>query len=234
MDHSEASRLMASEKYLLDELPPDALEAFEEHLFGCPECALDVRAGSLFLEQSKLALVSPAAAASRVPAEAREPSGWFAWWRPAFAIPAMAVLLFVIGYQNFVTYPALKGALAENKVPSILPAASLVSAVTRGSNSSAIAVHPGESFLLPLDIPSQNAFQSYVVELHNPAGGVEWSLPVSAEAIKNTLPIRAPGVDKAGRYELIVFGLSAQGEKVSEVGRYPFELQFAMAANPQP
>jgi hypothetical protein len=225
---------MASEKYLLDELPPDALEAFEEHLFGCPECALDVRAGSLFLEQTKLVIASPAAAEGRVPAEVREPSGWFAWWRPAFAIPAMAVLLLVVGYQNLVTYPALKGASAENRSPSILPAASLVSAVTRGSNPSSIAVHPGESFLLPLDIPPQNAFQSYVVELHNPAGGVEWSLPVAAEAIKNTLPIRAPGVDKAGRYELVVLGLTAPGEKLSEVGRYPFELQFATAVNPQP
>src|ERR1022692_1444688 len=50
MDHSEASRLMASEKYLLDELPPSEMEAFEEHLFGCHECAMDVRAGSVFLE----------------------------------------------------------------------------------------------------------------------------------------------------------------------------------------
>jgi hypothetical protein len=233
MDHSEASRLMASEKYLLDELPPDALEAFEEHLFGCPECALDVRAGSLFLEQGKIALASPAAA-GRVPAEVREPSGWFAWWRPAFAIPAMAVLLLVFGYQIRVTYPALKGASAENRSPSILPAASLVSAVTRGSNPSTIAGRPGESFLLPLDIPPQKVFQSYVVELHNPAGGVDWSLPVSAEAIKNTLPIRAPGVDKAGRYELVVLGLTAPGGKLSEVGRYPFELQFATAVNPQP
>jgi len=28
MDHSEASRLMASEKYLLDELSPTEIEAF--------------------------------------------------------------------------------------------------------------------------------------------------------------------------------------------------------------
>jgi len=36
---------MASEKYLLDELPPDALEAFEEHLLAVPNapwmCAQD-------------------------------------------------------------------------------------------------------------------------------------------------------------------------------------------------
>ena len=146
----------------------------------------------------------------------------------------MAVLLLVIGYQNLVTYPALKGALAENRAPQILPAASLVSAGTRGSNVHALTVHPGEQFLLPLDIPPQSTASSYVVEFHNPAGGVEWSLTVSPETARNSLPIRVPGVANAGQYEVVVIGLNPKGEKISEVGRYPFELQFARAANPQP
>jgi Putative zinc-finger len=231
MDHSEAIRLMASERYLLDELPPDEAEAFEEHLFGCHECAVDVRAGSLFLEHSKVELAGPAAAVEPVP-ERRVSSGWFAWWRPAFAIPVMAVLLLVIGYQNLVTFPALKGTVAESKAPRILPAASLVSGVTRGSSPSALVVDSGKPFLLPLDIAPQTVFQSYVVELHNPAGSVEWSIAVSSEEIKNTLPIESPGVDRAGHYEMVVMGLNAQGEKISEVGRYAFDLQFARAANP--
>jgi hypothetical protein len=232
MDHSEAARLMASEKYLLDELSSAEAEAFEEHLFECRECALDVRAGSAFLEHSKVQLANPSAAPVTVPAGGRESSGWFSWLRPAFAVPAMAILLLVVGYQNLVTYPALKGAVAENKAPRILPAASLVSSVTRGAVPSVIAVPSGEPFLLPLDVQSQNSFQSFVVELQNPAGGVEWSLPVSAESVKNTLTIRAPGVEKAGRYTVVVRGRNAQGEN-SEVGRYAFDLQFATAANPE-
>src|SRR5580658_5165757 len=101
MDHGDASRLMASEKYLLDELSPAEIEAFEEHLFACPECALDVRAGSLFLEQGKLELANPAPKVDRIPVEVR-PSQRFPWWRPAF-IPVMAILLIVVGYQNLVT-----------------------------------------------------------------------------------------------------------------------------------
>lgn len=234
MNHSEASHLMASEKYLLDELSPDEAQAFEEHLFGCHECAMDVRAGSLFLEQSKLALANPAA--RHIPAEGRESSGWFAWLRPAFAVAALAVLLLLAGYQNLVTFPALKGALAENKTPKILPATSLISDASRGPGDlpAVITVRAGKPFLLPLDIPAKNTFESYVVELQNPAGSVEWSLPVSTEASKNTLPIQSPGVDQAGKYELVVTGLNAQGGKVSEVGHYAFELQFARAANPEP
>src|ERR1700675_4152038 len=232
MDHSEATRLMASEKYLLEELSTAEAEAFEEHLFGCDECAMDVRAGAVFLEGSKIELAGPAAA-GRVSTKGRESSGWFAWLRPAFAIPAMAALLLVVGYQNLVTYPALKGALAGNKAPRILPAAALVSSATRGASPTVFAVHSGERFLLPLDIPPQSGVQSYVVELQNPAGGVEWSLPVSSELAKSTLTIGAPGVDKSGRYKVVVMGRNLQGT-ISEVGSYPFDLQFAGAANPEP
>jgi hypothetical protein len=231
MDHGDASRLMASEKYLLDELSPAEMEAFEEHLFACPECALDVRAGSLFLEHGKLELANPSPKVDRIPAEAR-PSRGFPWWRPAF-IPAMAILLIVVGYQNLVTLPAMKGALAENKLPRLLSAASLVSSTSRGATPSLIEVRRGEQFLLPVDIQPQAAFQSYVVELQNPAGRVEWSLPVSAESAKNTLPLQVPGVNQAGHYEVVVRGRNATGE-YSEVGRYPFDLQFATTANPQP
>jgi hypothetical protein len=145
----------------------------------------------------------------------------------------MAILLVVVGYQNLVTLPAMRGALAENRIPKILPAASLVSSTVRGSTPSVIEAHRGDQFLLPVDIQAQSAFQSYVVELQNPAGGVEWSLPVSSELVKNTLTLQAPGMERAGRYEVVVLGRNAQGQD-SEIGRYPFELQFAGAANPEP
>jgi hypothetical protein len=226
MDHTDATCSMASEKYLLHELSGAELEEFEEHLFQCHECAMDIRAGSVFLERGKVELAgSSFAVRKRVP-ESQDAFGWFRWWRPAFAIPAMAVLLVVIGYQNFVTYPSLKGAVAGNREPALLPVAPLVSSAARGSSSAAITVRRGEPFLLPLDIPGQNNYSSYRIELHNSTGGVEWSLPASGDAAKNTLPIVAPGTEKAGRYEVVVIGLDARGEKTAEVARYPLELQF--------
>ena len=53
MDHNEAIRLMGAEQYLLNELSPELREQFEEHLFECTDCANDVRAGALFIEQTK-------------------------------------------------------------------------------------------------------------------------------------------------------------------------------------
>src|SRR5713101_3655843 len=56
MDHDVVVRQHMTEKYLLDELEPQARDEFEEHFFDCPDCALDVRAGAMFVEQSKIAL----------------------------------------------------------------------------------------------------------------------------------------------------------------------------------
>jgi len=61
----------------------------------------------------------------------------------------MAILLIVVGYQNLVTFPAMKGALAENKAPRILTAASLVSSAVRGTTPSVIEVRRGEPFFSP-------------------------------------------------------------------------------------
>ena len=59
MNHSDAVRLMASEKYLLDELEPQLRENFEDHMFGCHECALDVKSGIALIQHSKVVLGTP-------------------------------------------------------------------------------------------------------------------------------------------------------------------------------
>jgi len=50
MDHNEALRLHAVEKYVLGELPPSLRDEFEEHLFECQECAQDVKAAAEFVD----------------------------------------------------------------------------------------------------------------------------------------------------------------------------------------
>src|SRR5450631_2029029 len=56
MDHDVVVRQKMTERYLLDELDPAARDEFEEHFFDCADCALDVHAGALFVEQSKVVL----------------------------------------------------------------------------------------------------------------------------------------------------------------------------------
>lgn len=221
MDHDEAVRTNVTERYLLDELDPDLRDQFEEHLFDCQECALDVRAAAMFVEQSKAILTErPAAVPARVPVPER--SGWFARLRPAFAVPVLALLLAVVGYQNFVTVPRLEQA-ANN--PRVLPWAS-VNVSTRGGSRTAIATLPGEGFNLLVRIPPESRYVSYKLDLYGPSGELEWSRTIPAASPEETRSIYIPGSNRTqGTYELAVQGITAAGES-SELGRYPVELQI--------
>ena len=48
MNHQEAVEQRAAERYLLGEFSPPERGEFEEHFFGCQECAGEVRAGAAF------------------------------------------------------------------------------------------------------------------------------------------------------------------------------------------
>lgn len=225
MEHNEAIRLMAAEKYLMGELAPDTRDSFEEHFFSCQECAADVRAGAAFVEHSKKVLaVKPVTEV--MPAPVPSKPGWMGWLRPALAVPIMALLLGVIVYQNAVTYPSLKTTVAELRSPQILPLASLINSNARGGNLPSVKIRSGKPFLLFVDIPSYPGVTSYVAELQGPDGNHEWSLTIPPQATKDTVPIRVPeGIHTAGTYTLVVRGVGAAG-KGTEVGRYPFNLQL--------
>jgi hypothetical protein len=225
MEHTEAIRLMAVEKYLMDELTPDVRDSFEEHFFTCQDCAADVRAGAAFLQHSRK-LLAAKPETQVMPAPVPSKPGWLAWLRPALAVPVIALLVAIMGYQNFVTYPSLKNSVAELRAPQILPSASLINSNTRGANLPSVSIHSGEPFLLFVDIPSDSHYASYVAELQGPDGKREWSLNVPVQATKDTVPIRVPaGTKAAGQYALIVRGTGSSGEPV-EVARYPFVLQL--------
>jgi hypothetical protein len=222
MEHSEAIQLMAAEKYLLDELSADVRDEFEEHLFVCHECAMDMRTASVFLEQGKAVLAEPEVA-TVIEKEKSRP-GLFAWWRPAFATPAMAALLLVIGYQNLVTLPQLTRALNR---PQLLPATTLnFLTYGDGTGGSPLVVHAGQDFLVNLIITPEAQYVAYKADLRSPSGGVE-SLPIAASA-DDTWSIRFSGANRqSGTYKVTVHGITASGQNV-EVGReasFPLQVQ---------
>ena len=218
MDHSDAVRLKATERYLLNELDTDQLDQFEEHLFDCPECAVDVRAGAMFLEQAKNQL---APSTDTVPLKKTTRSAWSSWLRPAFAIPALAMLIVVIGYQNLVTFSASRQPLR----PQVMPWAS-VNVGTWGAGGPAIKAKPGQGFLLFVRIPPDNAYLSYAADLYNPAGKLEWSLAFPANAGQDQWPLQVPGSNwQAGTYTLKVRGTTPAGDS-KDLGRTSFDLQI--------
>jgi hypothetical protein len=235
MDHSEALQQMAAERYLLNELTPDVREAFEAHFFDCPKCALDLRAGAAFVEESKTQLPElTGALPAPVPSRPREPKvkrgWWLGWLQPAFAAPAFATLLLVIGYQNLVTYPALR---ASANQPRLLPWTPLHGA-TRGGAQLTITADRRHGVALPVDLPPQpsmGAYASYAFNLYDPQGKLAWTglaaAPAEDPSDNQRLSLVIPGAMlQNGAYTVAVSGVAAHGE-CTEIDRYVFDLHLS-------
>ena len=222
MDHTAVVRQRMTEKYLLDELDSQARDEFEEHYFDCPECALDVSAGAQFVEQSKMVLSEKSEPIPIRPAASPVHRGWFAWLRPAFAAPALALLLLVAGYQNLVTYPRLQ---SELKRPQVLPAVS-VNLGTWGIGGSPTAVPEGKGLLLFVRIPPDGAYLRYTADLYNPGGKLEGSFTIAPAAGQDQWPVMVPRIDRqAGTYTMSVHGITAS-EETKDLGSTSFQLEI--------
>ena len=233
MDHSEAVEQMATERYLLDEMTPEMRETFEDHLFDCQECTLDLRAGSAFVQEAKAQLPELTAelprrqsAANTAPAQKKSFLSWLTpVFRPAFAAPVFAALLAVVGYQNFVTYPALRVAASE---PHIAPWTSLHTD-TRGANSTPVHADPKSGVVLLVDLPSEPDYATYAFDLSDPSGKSAWTLSIPAPSDNSsndgTQSLTIPGAGlHNGAYTLTVFGVTSSGAR-SEIQRHVLDLQ---------
>ena len=218
MDHNQAVREKATERYLLNELDPDVRDQFEEHLFDCQDCALDVRSAAMFVEQSKVVLAEkPETAPARVPVAAPAPSGWFGWMRPAFAVPVFALLLVVIGYQGETNARLHRAA----NTPRILPLAT-INIDVRGTEPVPVQAHGEHAFVLSLNVPPKRGYSSYKLDLYSPQGTLEWSDTIPATA-EDTLSVVVPERDHEPG-TLVVSGITDAG-KSDNLGRHLIELQ---------
>jgi hypothetical protein len=221
MDHQEALRRGAVEKYLLNEMSQPERDEFEAHFFDCQECAVDVRATAAFLDAAKRELRR-----SRQPTPAPRASKklWFDFlWRPAFAAPAFAFLLLVMAYQNVVVLPRYVGETAKN--PEILTSLSLIGGNSRGAVVPSATLAKGQPLLISLDIPTAQRFSSYSCALIAPSGAVVWRLPVSPTQAQDTLAIRVPsGYLGQGEYRLVVQGHANAGGEPVALANYRFTL----------
>lgn len=230
MNHEEAIQEMATERYLLDELSPELREAFEEHMFDCQECALDVRAGNVFMTEAKAQLPEltaeraaeaaterPRTAPVVMPVKDKKP-----WWSfltaPAFAAPVFAAMLGVIAFQNLAVIPSLRVAATE---PRIMPLSSL-HADTRGAEATVVQADPRHGADVLIDLPQQG-YSTYTIDLYDPQGKHLWTQSVAAPQ-SGTLSLVIPGV-REGSYSLNLAGTSPQGTR-TELGRRVLDVHF--------
>ena len=217
MNHDEAIRIKGTEQYLLNELSPDLRDQFEEHFFECSECANDLRAGALFIQESKAIFAAEAVAPPReVPAPiAAKPVRW-GWLRPAIVVPVMALLLAVIAYQNW----------PSHRSPQILQAA-YVNIGSRGAAVPSISTGKGGGFLLRVTVPPDQTYSSYSADIFAPDGKLSWSVKLPVSAGQDSYVIQVPaGSYNDGVYSVAIRGIAADGN-TAELGRGSFELHIS-------
>ncbi len=222
--------MMAVERYLLDELTPEEKDAFENHLFDCSECALDLRAAAAFITEARSQLASldpqPAPTLAVQAVSTRRPKSWLFFLQPAFAAPAFAALLAVIAWQNASTIPSLRKAATE---PRLIPF-NAIHAGTRGSSHTTVQASRAAGFALAIELSQSSSYSSYSFELRDLAGKQIWSRnmavpnPTDGEDNSISLVVPAEGLTQ-GSCTLTIFGITPQGDRV-EIDRRVLDVQF--------
>lgn len=229
MDHQEALRLQAVEKYILGELTPALREQFEEHYFDCPECAKELKVMGSFVTASRLVLqdeeissrVSPHAARATHP-------GWLNWLQPVISLPAIMALTAIVVFQMTIAIRSARKQAAVQTVAEVYETSYRLKGATRGPEAAKIAVRPDESFALDFDfIPSQ-IFPRYNGSLFDSSGQAVLGFGLNDEQRNKEVHLVIPGGKvRPGSYELVVAGdtgISNQNLKDSEVLRFSFNV----------
>jgi hypothetical protein len=230
MDHPEAVRSNAAERYAIGDLPLMEVEEFERHFFECPQCSEELRALSVLVTNARAVFSEPVMAASPVFQPAAEPpiaaaergaaqsvAGKVrAWWREPWVLgPAFAALAVIV---LFAVDPALRGPASKIEQVSAFP----VYAASRGEETLVTPSATSPAFMLYMDKHWEGSSDSYRAEIRDE----------TSNADRADLTLRDPGPGRfvevqiptqaltPGRYVLFV----KDGDK--EVARYPFTLRL--------
>lgn len=224
MDHTEAVRTQAVEKYILGELSPRLRNEFEEHYFDCVDCAVNLRAGVAFAAASRQYFAEVALPEKNVAAPS--PSEWFSWWKPFVLVPTFAALLFLVGYQNLVSIPNLKRG-TNSAVAVAPPMFSLVNSTVHGSAGTPVDVAPNQPFDLVLDITAEprDANSIFLLTAKDASGNTVASLSVPARRAQQPVIFHIPGVSSEGNYKVVILDQAAGSS--TPAGEQPFTVAFS-------
>jgi hypothetical protein len=224
MNHDDAIREQAVERYLLGELAEEGRARFEEHFFDCTICASELKTGAVFVDalRSDRQAASPSSPDLRIVPKRTAP-----WLRP-WLVPALAASLLVVAYQNILVLPAMRRAATAAQAPAVMNNVILANIDARGSEIPKVVAPALGSFLLSVDIPSKGDYTSYICLLYNSSGERLWQMPITAQQAENTVSLRVPTEKAAsGANELRVLGVPAAAGSPVGVGRYRFSLQIS-------
>ncbi|HXJ41659.1 MAG TPA: zf-HC2 domain-containing protein [Bryobacteraceae bacterium] len=205
MEHSKAIDSMAAERYILGELNMDERDAFEEHFFDCPECAMSVRDGAKIEATIRLG----------VPHGAALPRSRMNWWAAACVVLAGG-----LAYQPVVQQ------IAENRKPHIQTTHVLlpqpINGDVRGAEAKEVDASTGEP--VRIDFPFISTIPGpYRGQIRDSRGrqvGDTFDVPPPSPDSDLTLFV-TEGVLTSGTYTLVIRGAGGQ-----EVSTYPFKVRL--------
>lgn len=228
MDHSEAVKVKAVERYVLGELDPREREQFEEHCFECVNCASDLKALTTFVTASKMAFEE--GIRDREAKEAGSQAGWRSWFRPTVTIPALGALAAIVIFQAAVTIPGLKKNAATPSAAQVYETWFRVQGATRGETISQIALAANKSFGLVFDFTPSTNFAAYRGNLVDALGKTVLTFEVAGEEANKELHLVVPGgVMRPGNYQIVFVGVGGAGSTnpdANEVQRISFHVEF--------
>jgi Putative zinc-finger len=224
MNHQDALREMSVERYLLGELSGGSLESFEEHLFECPECAMDVKAGVTFIDGARTELKMPRDITA--PNLKRTPN-WISWFTSPWTLgPALAACLLMLSFQTFILQPRMKLEVARAQTPAVLNPLVLANAGARGDSIPEIIAPEHGSFVISLDVPSTGEYSSYLCSLSAADGSLLWQTTVSADQARDALLINMPTAKtKEGLNTFLIQGQPTGGTLVN-LATYRFRVKI--------
>jgi anti-sigma factor RsiW len=243
MEHAEAIDRGAVERYALGEMSERERDQYEEHFFDCPECAAEVKAAVLFLDNAEAVVreSDPPGEPENLKREADAPSyrvvpvppspgqRWKALFWP-IPLGAAAALVALLGgpaaYLAFLKVPELQRARGEAES---LQAASWHFLSVSRSEPPVVRVAGSERMVgLTLSQSEARALPYYLCEVRDAGGRVVLSNVVAAPPGGGELQLLLPtGKLQPGAHVVAVAGLEAASSRTpaTDFTLYPFTFE---------
>ena len=205
LNHTEAAKTHAVERYLLGEMNQDERMTFEDHYFNCRICSVDVSDGMQMISAGRVVVREDVPQKTNV---VPLPSRWKRWF-PAAAAAALIASLLGNGLQ-FTRTAELREELAREQAPAVVQLHTLELAQKRGAAEPTTV--PADHILdFDIQIDESPDAVSYVAEVHDSSGKVRNRLGISRDTAKEPVTLRTGNLP-AGRYELVIRGVRKDGK----------------------
>lgn len=208
MEHEDAMRTSAAERYLLGQMGGDERAIFEEHYFDCRICAEAITEGTRLMVVGRVVAKESPQSADVLPFRR-----WSEWAPAAAAASLVFGLLGTgIGYRI--------ARVEQRPATELVQPIQMVTGVSRAGTVEQVPyVVSGDELRLDIE-PREDAVRYDAVIACG--GKTQWRNGISREMAANAVTVRL-GELPAGRCALVIEGVREDGNRF-EITRSPFEV----------